>query len=356
MAFADPNPLRGIVLKVCSVTVFVLMQTCIKLAGAGIPPGQISFHRSAFAILPIALYLAWRGELRAAMQTDNPFGHVKRGLLGVCAMGAGFYGLVHLPLPDAIAIGYAMPLIAVVFAAIFLKETVRLYRWTAVLIGLVGVLIISLPKLTLFGDEGLGSEAAIGAVAVLVSATLGAGAMLQVRQLVGEEKTSTIVLFFSVIAALLSALTWFFGWADLSWRALCLLGLAGFFGGLGQILLTESYRFADVSTIAPFEYCSIIWARLPPICCFPRCRPQRPLSALRSLSPRASSSSTASTSSALSAGQRARLRPRKADRQRSGSERGDAPSMPCIGRTAAWKSALSVSDPLSGRRVMRQAA
>ncbi|MFY8098624.1 MAG: DMT family transporter, partial [Allorhizobium sp.] len=246
MAFADPNPLRGIVLKVCSVTVFVAMQTCIKLAGSGIPPGQISFHRSAFAILPIVLYLAWRGELRAAMQTDNPVGHVKRGLLGVCAMGAGFYGLVHLPLPDAIAIGYAMPLIAVVFAAIFLKETVRLYRWTAVIIGLVGVLIISLPKLTLFGEEGLGSDVAVGAVAVLVSATLGAGAMLQVRQLVREEKTSTIVLFFSVTAALLSALTWFFGWAELSWRALGLLALAGFFGGLGQILLTESYRFADV--------------------------------------------------------------------------------------------------------------
>ncbi len=258
MAFADPDPLRGILLKVLSVTVFVAMQTAIKLAGAGIPPGQISFHRSAFAIVPIVIYLAWRGELRDAVQTDNPLGHVKRGFLGVCAMGAGFYGLVHLPLPDAIAIGYAMPLIAVVFAAIFLKETVRLYRWTAVFVGLVGVLIISLPKLTLFADEGLGSEAAIGAVAVLISATLGAAAMLQVRQLVREEKTATIVLFFSVTAALLSAITWFFGWADLSWRALGLLALAGFFGGLGQILLTESYRYADVSTIAPFEYISII--------------------------------------------------------------------------------------------------
>ncbi|QEE47171.1 DMT family transporter [Rhizobium sp. WL3] len=258
MAFADPDPLRGIVLKVCSVTVFVAMQTCIKLAGDGIPSGQITFHRSAFAILPILVYLAWRGELRQAMQTDNPLGHIKRGLLGVCAMGTGFYGLVHLPLPDAIAMGYAMPLLAVVFAAVFLKETVRLYRWTAVVVGLVGVLIISLPKLTLFGEEGLGSDAALGAVAVLAAAMLGAAAMLQVRQLVREEKTSTIVLFFSLTAALLSAVTWFFGWAELSWWSLGLLALAGFFGGLGQIFLTESYRFADVSTIAPFEYCSII--------------------------------------------------------------------------------------------------
>ncbi|EHS51016.1 protein of unknown function DUF6 transmembrane [Rhizobium sp. PDO1-076] len=258
MAFADPDPLRGIVLKICSVTVFVGMQTCIKLAGAGIPAGQISFHRSAFAILPIMLYLGWRGELRQALQTENPFGHVKRALLGVFAMGAGFYGLVHLPLPDSIAIGYAMPLIAVVFAAVFLGETVRLYRWTAVVVGMIGVLIISLPKLSLFGDGNMGSEQAYGAIAVLVAATLGAAAMLQVRQLVRVEKTSTIVLFFSVIAALLSACTWFFGWVELSWTALGLLAIAGFCGGLGQILLTESYRFADVSTIAPFEYCSII--------------------------------------------------------------------------------------------------
>ena len=82
--------------------------------------------------------------------------------------------------------------------------------------------------------------------------------MLQVRQLVREEKTSTIVLFFSLTAALLSAVTWFFGWADLSWWSLGLLALAGFFGGLGQIFLTESYRYADVSTIAPFEYTSIL--------------------------------------------------------------------------------------------------
>lgn len=234
------------------------MATCIKLAGAGIPPGQITFMRSAFAVLPVVGYLAWRGELRQAMRTDNPFGHVKRGLIGVFAMGFGFYGIVLLPLPDAIAIGYAMPLLAVVFAAIFLKETVRLYRWSAVAIGLVGVLIISLPKLTLFSEAGLQSEAAIGAVAVLCSAALGAGAMLQVRQLVQVEKTSTIVLFFSVMAALLSATTWILGWASLSAEATFLLILAGFFGGVGQILLTESYRYADVSTIAPFEYCSII--------------------------------------------------------------------------------------------------
>lgn len=258
MAIAATNPLRGILLKIASVAVFVGMQTCIKAAGPDIPAGQIAFYRSAFAIVPILLYLTYQGDLRSAFYTRNPFGHVKRGVIGIVSMGFGFYGLVHLPLPDSIAIGYAMPLIAVVFAAVFLKESVRFYRWSAVLVGMVGVLIITWPKLTLFSESGLGSTAAMGAAAVLMSATLGAAAMLQVRQLVREEKTATIVLYFSLIASLLSAITWAFGWSVLAWSSLGLLAMAGFLGGIAQILLTESYRHADVSTIAPFEYTSIL--------------------------------------------------------------------------------------------------
>ncbi len=258
MSDVASSPLRGIALKIMSVTVFVGMQTCIKAAGAGIPAGQITFYRSAFAILPIMIFLAYRRELRAAFHTDNPIGHLKRGVIGITAMAFGFYGLVHLPMPDAIAIGYAMPLFAVVFASVFLGEPVRFYRWSAVLVGMVGVVIISWPKLTLFREGGLQSDAAVGASCVLISALLGAAAMMQVRQLVRDEKTATIVLYFSLIASLLSALSWPFGWAALSTEATLYLILAGFFGGLGQILLTQSYRHADVSTIAPFEYTSIL--------------------------------------------------------------------------------------------------
>ncbi|MCF1482095.1 MULTISPECIES: DMT family transporter [Rhizobium/Agrobacterium group] len=256
------GPIRGIVFKVASVTVFVAMQTAIKLAGDDVPAGQITFYRSAFALIPILAYLAYLGQIRTGLRTANVFGHVKRGLIGIAAMACGFYGLVHLPMPDAIAIGYAMPLIAVVFAAVFLGETVRLYRWSAVAIGLVGVVIISWPKLTLLQDGFYGSEVGMGALAVLASATLGAAAMLQVRQLVREEKTATIVLYFSIIAALISLVSLPFGWNDLSIRQLGLLAFAGICGGLAQILLTESYRHADISTIAPFEYSSILFGSL----------------------------------------------------------------------------------------------
>lgn len=252
------GPMRGIALKLVSVGIFLAMQTLIKLAGSGVNPGQITFYRSAFALVPIMGYLIWRGDLRQAFVTESPFGHFRRGFIGVLSMGCGFYGLTKLPLPEWIAIGYAMPLFSVFFAWALLKEPVRIYRWTAVAVGLVGVLIISWPKLTLFRTAGLGSGEAIGALVVLFSAASAALAMIQIRILVRSEKTMTIVLYFSISSALLSLATLPFGWEWLDLRQTVYLVLAGFAGGVAQIFLTESYRHAEVSTIAPFEYSSIL--------------------------------------------------------------------------------------------------
>lgn len=256
-AVQSSSPMTGILLKVASVSVFVTMSTLIKSGAEALPAGQIVFFRSAFAIPPILVYLALRGQLDTAWRTANPLSHVRRGLVGVTAMGFSFYGIMHLPLPDAIAIGYAMPLLAVVFAALFLGEKVRIFRWSAVVVGLGGVLIITWPRLSLF-DEGFGSTEALGAMAVLAAATLGATAMILVRKLVLTEKTPTIVLYFSLTATVLSFVSLPFGWIMPDWPTLVMMALAGFCGGLGQILLTQSYRHADVSTIAPFEYTSII--------------------------------------------------------------------------------------------------
>lgn len=252
------NPIRGIVLKILSVIVFLVMSTCIKLAGDGMATGEITFYRSFFAIFPILGYLAWRGELRTAFQTRSIWGQIIRGFVGIVSMTLSFYGLVRLPLPDAIAIGYAMPLFSVIFAAIFLKETLRAYRITAVIVGLAGVMIISWPKLTLLQHADANTaEAALGAMALIGSAILGAVAMLLVRRLVQTEKSSTIVLYFSLTASVFSLFSIPLGWPPMTLEQKLLLIAAGFCGGLAQILMTESYRYAEVSTIAPFEYTSI---------------------------------------------------------------------------------------------------
>lgn len=257
-AAGGTNPLRGITLKIVSVSVFVAMSALIKAAGQ-LPAGQIVFFRSFFAILPILAMLAWRHELRTALNTANPWSHIARGVVGVCAMGLGFFALTRLPLPEAITLNYAQPLLVVVFSALFLGETIRVYRWTAVVVGLFGVVVISWPNLTLFaGGRGMESDQALGVTAALVAAAVSAVAMLLVRRLVQTEKTATIVLWFSLTASIMALMTLPFGWTALSpWQA-GLLVAAGICGGLGQILMTESYRHAEASTVAPFEYTSML--------------------------------------------------------------------------------------------------
>ncbi|MFC5583945.1 DMT family transporter [Nitratireductor kimnyeongensis] len=257
---AESKPLIGITLKVISVSVFVMMSSLIKSAGM-VPSGQIVFFRSFFAIFPIIAMLAWRRELATAFRTRHPVSHIMRGLVGVTSMGLGFFALTRLPLPDAITLNYAQPLIVVVFSAIFMGEVVRIYRWSAVAVGFLGVIIIAWPKLTLLtGNAGLEAAEAVGVIAALCGATGSAVAMLLVRRLVQTEKTATIVLWFSVTATVLSLFTIPFGWAELSRGQYLALAGAGICGGMAQILMTECYRHAELSTIAPFEYTSMLLA------------------------------------------------------------------------------------------------
>ena len=254
----DLNPLFGIGLKVVSVVFFVGMQSFIKAAGV-LPAGQIVFFRSFFAIFPIIVFLAWQRQLSTALKTERPLSHIARGLVGVFSMGMGFFALTRLPLPEAITLNYAQPLLVVVFSAVFLHEVVRAYRWSAVVIGLVGVVIISWPKLTLFTSPGgMDNGEVLGVAAALGSAAVSAVAMLLVRSLVHSEKTPTIVLWFSLTASVAGLLSLPFGWEPLTPAQFAFLVACGFCGGMGQILMTEAYRHAEASTVAPFEYTSMI--------------------------------------------------------------------------------------------------
>ncbi|WP_019172199.1 DMT family transporter [Pseudaminobacter salicylatoxidans] len=252
------RPLTGISFKIVSVAVFVTMSSLIKAAG-DVPAGQIVFYRSFFAMLLILAFLGCRRELRTAFHTARPLNHVARGTVGVISMALTFFALTRLPLPEAITLNYAQPLLVVVFSSIFLGETIRIYRWSAVVIGLVGVLIISWPKLTLFeSGAAMGNEEALGVAAAILGAAFSAIAMILVRSLVHTERTSTVVLWFSLTATLLSLISYPFGWVPLSAMQIALLVMAGICGGLGQLLMTEAYRYAEASTVAPFEYSSMI--------------------------------------------------------------------------------------------------
>lgn len=257
---ATPDPLRGIALKLTSVCVFMAMSALVKSVSATIPPGETVFFRSAFAAPVIVVWLAWNGRLGDGFATRNPLGHLWRGLVGTMAMGFGFAGLGLLPLPEVTAIGYAAPLLTVVLAAMFLGEDVRAFRILAVGLGLVGVLIVLSPRLTALQDGAVAASEALGAVVVLMGALFAALAQVFVRKLVTQETTSAIVFWFSVSSAVLSLVTLPYGWVVPDAGVAARLVLTGLLGGLGQVLLTSSYRYADTSVIAPFEYFSMLLA------------------------------------------------------------------------------------------------
>jgi len=253
------NPLRGIALKIASVCVFVTMASLVKASASEVPPGQAVFFRSLFALPIIMAWLAWRHELHVGLKTQNPMGHVWRGLVGTTAMGLMFTGLGLLPLPEVTAIGYAAPILVVIFAAMFLGEQVRAFRLSMVALGLAGVLVVLSPRLQIDPTEADTAEA-LGAVVVLLGATCAALAQVFVRKMVQTETTAAIVFYFSITATLMSLITLPWGWAIPSAGTAAMLVAAGLLGGVGQILLTSSYRYADASLIAPFEYASMLLA------------------------------------------------------------------------------------------------
>ena len=255
------SPFFGIMLKCLSVVVFTVMGAIAKATsegGLGVPPGQQVFFRSLFAIPVILAWLAFRRELGVGLRTHRPMGHFYRGIIGTASMGLGFWALALLPFPEVTALGYAAPLLVVIFAAMFLGEDVRLFRLSMVVLGMIGVVIVLSPTITTGSD--LGYKETLGAVVTLSAAACTALAQIFVRKLVREERTSAIVFWFSVTSTVLGLLTLPFGWVLPDPATLALLVLTGLLGGLGQILLTSAYRYADASLVAPFEYVSMLLA------------------------------------------------------------------------------------------------
>lgn len=264
---ADARPLKGIAFKIAATFSFFLMVSCIKLVSEAVPITQVVFARNLFGMIPILLMMGYNGQLLTAPLTKRPGTHISRAVIGVSAMMCNFIALTLIPLPDATAIGFAIPLIVVVLAALVLKETVRIYRWSAVAVGFVGVIITVLPHI----GQGSGDTFSqnLGVTMAFASAFLSAFAMITVRKLCETERTSTIVFWFTMASTVMSFLTlpvgWIYpeiAWSQPNWLDMLYLIGVGVFGGIGQLLLTQSYRFADASTIAPFDYVNMVWAIL----------------------------------------------------------------------------------------------
>ncbi|MDB4213881.1 DMT family transporter [Octadecabacter sp.] len=251
------NVTRGIFLMLSAITVFTLMSAFIKAADR-VPAGEAMFFRSIMAMPVVLIWLVTHGGIAAGIKTTSVRNHAVRGIVGSCAMGLGFAGLKYLPLPEVTAIRFVTPILMVVLAALILGEWFRFVRIAAVMLGFVGVIIIVAPRLSV----GLGSTEALGVLLTLGSACLAAFAQVFVKGMAGKESTTAIVFWFSATSTLLSLTTIPFGWVWPNGYELTLLIGAGIVGGLGQVLLTSSYRFAEAGVLAPFTYVSILWSVL----------------------------------------------------------------------------------------------
>jgi drug/metabolite transporter (DMT)-like permease len=255
------NILRAVLLKLVSAFLFSMMSALVRYVSDVTPVGQMVFFRSAFGILPVIVIYAWRRELMTAIRTTRVFGHLGRGTISVVGMFLNFAALARLPIVDVTTITFASPLITVALSAIFLKERVRIYRWSAVAVGFVGVVVMLWPHLDVARYTGAASvSATVGALFALGSAFTNSGSVVQTRRLTDTETTSSIVFYFSLFCTVGGLLTLPFGWIVPSAPQLAALIALGVIGGVSHILLTESYRYAPASLVAPLDYTSLLWA------------------------------------------------------------------------------------------------
>ncbi len=253
------NHSKAILLKLGSVLTFTLMSALIKATADEVPTGQQIFFRSFFAIPVILVWLALRHELGQGLRPNSPIKHVYRGLVGTIAMGCMFGSLAYLPLPEATALNYAAPLLVVIFAAMFLAEDVRGFRLTSVLVGLIGVVIVLSPNFSTKAGAVTTAQM-LGAVLALAGAVGTALAQIFIRMMATEERTAVIVFWFSVTSSVIGLMTLPWGWVVPGPKLLGLLILTGLLGGVAQIQMTASYRYAPASVVAPFEYASMLVA------------------------------------------------------------------------------------------------
>ena len=188
---------RAVSFKVASTLMFAIMGAQVRYLGGAYPEGQVAFFRSVFALIPILIVFGWRGQLKGALRTDRPTDHLLRGVFSIVGTFATFAALARIPIADFTAIAFASPLLTVVFAAVFLKEKVHAYRWSAVAYGFCGVILMLMPY---FGNHAaLTASMTVGILFALTNAFTAGGASIQIRRLTSTETTSSIVIIMTLL-------------------------------------------------------------------------------------------------------------------------------------------------------------
>jgi len=251
------RPMLGILLLVACLVAMAGIGGLAKVLSAHYSIAQILLFRFGFAVIPFLVMLPRHGGYDA-LRTRRLGDHAVRVFSGITALSLFFYAIATIPLADATALAYAAPIFIVILSVPILGEIIGYRRWVAVGTGFIGVLMIAQPGIFAGGlDWSPGYMAGVG------SAIFGAVVSVFLRRMAPTERTSTIAIYYNTTGALFFG-SWVLiaGWITPDTEDLLLLILLGALAGPQQYMLTASYRFAEASLLAPFDYIAMVIAAL----------------------------------------------------------------------------------------------
>lgn len=245
--------LPGIVLMLLAMAVLSVMDATMKQLAGHYPPLEVAALRGTVSLPFVIAWVYWRERSFATLFRVRWRWHLARGLLAITMLTSFIYALGQMPLSETYALFFIAPLLITAFSVIFLKEPVDWQRWTAIAVGFAGVLIILRPGFTAVG---------LSAVAVLIGATCYALNAISVRFLGRTDSTAAMTFWFMFMLAIGAGALALPNWQPVQMVDAWWLLAMGITGALGQVFITEAFKRAPVSIVAPFEYSSLFWGVL----------------------------------------------------------------------------------------------
>ena len=229
-----------------------LSDALTKWATASLPVGQILCLRSAFTVIFILLLVAYRGQLQM-LRIYNVKAQFLRAIMMIFSTFGFIAGLSLLPLADTIAVAFTGPLMLTVLASLCLREAVGWRRWSAVVIGFIGVVVMFQPA---------GNSAQWALLLPLLAGFAGALRDTITRYMSTGESSLATLCFATSVVMLAGLATLFWGWQPLDLTLVGLLAIGGLLVGCAHFLLIETFRWAEASLVAPFKYSTLLWGVL----------------------------------------------------------------------------------------------
>ena len=247
------SPARAILWMLAAVAFFSLMDAGMKLLSTSYPTLQVTMLRGAASLPFVLVWVLASAGPRSIIPVRWGL-HLLRGVLGMVMIGCFVYALRRMPLSTAYTLYFVAPLLVAALSVPLLGEQVGPRRWTAIGIGLLGVVVVLRP-----GVDGLVS---FPGLMVLLAATAYAIAAVTVSLLTRTDTPQSMVVWFLAIMAVGAGLAAIPGWVPLRWDHTALILGMGLAGALGQIALTRAFMCGDASLIAPLEYTALVWGVL----------------------------------------------------------------------------------------------